>query len=322
MPAPNNMITTAQMNLALEQEVIEQYTGEFDRLMEILGIFEPEVMRGGQTLYQVKIDGELNNSKNEEAGTSSGTSYVEGDLVALSEYRQVKTPIEIVDIEPYRKMTTAAAINKSGYRNAVYRTDRKMLSHVRSQVVGKFFKFLENGTGKADATSTLQHALAKVDGTLGNALESNHDEAGALCHFVNRMDAADYLGTKEINNQNAFGLTYLANFLGVQNVFLTNRVAPGKVIVTPTENIRIYSLDFANLSDAGLVYTTDESGLIGVAHTPAYDRVGAETHVVNGSLMVPYVTDYIVTGTFGATEASHNIHSGEGLDPAQDIPTV
>ena len=303
MPAPNNMITTAQMNLALEQEVIEQYTGEYDRLAEILGIFAPEVMRGGQTLYQTKIVGSLNNSRDEEAGTSSGTAYVEGELVALSKYETKKTPIETVTIEPYREMTSAAAINKSGYRNAVYRTDRKMVSNVRSQVVGKFFKFLGNGTGDAGTVETLQAALATVDGTLGDTLETNQDEAGTLVHFVNRMDAADYLGMKEITTQTAFGLTYLANFLGVENVFLTNKVEKGSVIATPTENIHIYSLDFANLSDAGLVYTTDESGLIGIAHTPAYDRVGAETHVINGTLIIPEVTDYIVKGTFGVPVA-------------------
>lgn len=311
MPAPTNMITTAQMNLAIEQEVVAQYRGEYDRLAEILEIFEPEVMKGGQTIYQTKIKGSLNNSKDTTNGVSSGTAYVEGEEVALSKYETEKTPIATVPIEPYRKMTSAAAINKSGYRTAVYRTDRKMVANVRSQVVSKFFSFLGNGTGEADATKTLQAALAKVDGTLGDTLETNQDEAGTIVHFVNRMDASDYLGEKAITTQTAFGLTYLTNFLGVQNVFLTNKVAAGSVIATPIENVHIYSLDFANLSDAGLVYTTDESGLIGIAHTPAYSRVGTETHVLNGTLMVPEVKDYIVTGTFGTPADDEDEQGGD-----------
>lgn len=315
MPAPTNTITTTQMNVALEQEIIEQYTGEFDRLLEILGLFAPEVMRGGQTLYQTKITGSLNNSKDTTNGVSSGSAYVEGEEVALSKYEAEKIPVGTVTIEPYRKMTTAAAINKGGYRNAVYRTDRKMISNVRAQVISKFFTMLGNGTGAADEVTTLQECLAIVDGTLGDTLETNSDEAGALVHFVNRMDAAAYLGQQPITTQTAFGLTYLANFLGVQNVFLTNKVASGTVIATPTENIRIYGLDFANLSEAGLVYTTDESGLIGIAHTAAYDRVGAETHVINGTLMLPEVKDYIVTGTFAAPEQEEEDEGNKATNP-------
>lgn len=301
MPAPQNMISTEEMNLAIEQEVVAEYRGEFDRLMEILGIFGTETMQGGHTLYQTKIKGSLNNERDEDKGVSSGTSYVEGEEVGLSKYETEKKPVGIVEIEPYRKLTSGAAINKSGYEVAVYRTDRKMLSNVRSQALAKFFKFLSNGTGVAETTGTLQAALAKVDATLGNALEDNQDEAGTLVHFVNRMDAADYLGKAEITTQDTFGLTYLAEFLGVQNVFLTNKVKAGEVVVTPTENVKIYGLDFANLSSGGLVYTTDESGLIGIAHTPCYERVGTQTHVINGTNMIAEVTDYIVKGAIAPT---------------------
>lgn len=294
MPAPNNTITTAEMNLSLDREVIANFRGEYDRLAEILGIFHPEVMTAGQTIYQTKIKGSLNNSTDD--GMSSGTSYVEGEEVALSKYEIEKTPVDIVEIEPYRRVTTAAAINKTGYINACVRTDRKMVSNVRAQIITKFFNFLKNGTGTATA-KTLQAALAAVDATLGDTLETNGDETSDIVHFINRQDAAAYLGEAPITTQTAFGMTYLQDFLGVQRVFLTNKINAGEVWVTPVENIHIYGLDFANLASAGLPYTTEESGLIGVAHTPAYNRVSVETNVINGTLMVPEVKDYIVKGT-------------------------
>ena len=130
MAAPTNIITTSDVNLALDRELVCNFTGDNDRLMEIMGIFGVEPMTAGQTLYQLTVTGNLNNAKTDASdlsgasgavtlGSSSGTAYVEGDEVALSNYKVTKTPIERPDIVPYRKMTTAAAIQKSGYEVAV-----------------------------------------------------------------------------------------------------------------------------------------------------------------------------------------------------------
>lgn len=286
MAALSNTVTTTEMNAALDSEFISNFKGEYDRLAEILGIFTPETMQAGQVLNQIKITGALEDA----------ASYVEGDEVALSKYKAEKIPVDQVKVEPYRKLTTADAINKAGYEVAVLRTDAKMVSNVRAKIVDKFFAFLKNGTGTATA-KTLQAALAKVDATLGDTMETNGDEGSNLVHFVNRQDAADYLGDAAITTQTLFGMTYLQDFLGVQRVFLTNKVEEGNVLVTPVENIHIYGLDFANLASAGLPYMTDGNGLIGVVHNPAYNRVSVETNVINGTVMMPEIQDYIVKGT-------------------------
>lgn len=101
-----------------------------------------------------------------------------------------------------------------------------------------------------------------------------------VVHFINRDDAADYLGNATITDQNLFGLTYLENFLGLSGVFLTNQVAKGTMIATPADNIRIFGVDFGELATSGLTYTVSDSGLIGVTHTPAYDHVSVETNVL------------------------------------------
>lgn len=289
MAALTNTTTTADMNFALDTEFKQNYMHDADRLIELLGNFNVETMQAGQALQQVKITGTLNTA-----------AYTEGDEVGLSKYAVEKTPVGTVDIAPYRKLTTAAAIAKSGYEVACLRTDKKMASDVRANVINKFFTFLANGTGTATGTN-LQKTLANIEATIGNAMETNMDEMGDVVYFVNRADAYAYLGEANITTQNVFGLTYLKDFLGVQNVFLTNKVASKTVYATPADNIRIYGIDFGALANAGLEYATDESGLIGVAHTPAYDRVSVETNVINGMLLFPEIKDYIVKGTIATT---------------------
>ena len=294
MATPANTSTTTDINFALDTELINNFRNDYNKLAEILGIITPEVMTAGTTLNQLKITGTLNNAK--AADSSSGTAYVEGDLVALSKFTAKKVPIETIKVEPYRKTTTADAILRSGYEVAVLGTDRKMLSVIRNSVLGKFMTGLDAGTGAATG-KTLQATLAMADAELEDKLEDNSDSTERVIHFVNRKDAAEYIGNAAISTQNAFGMTYLESFLGITDVFLTSKVEKGKPIVTPVENIRAYGLDFANLASSGLSYESDSNGLIGVSHVPAYNYVSAETNIIVGARFVPEVLDYIVKGT-------------------------
>lgn len=310
MAVPANIIDAADVNFSLDQELIKNFTGDNDRLAEILGTFGVEAMPAGRTLYQLTVTGSLNNAKTDASelgesasgavtlGSSSGTAYVEGDEVALSNYTVTKTPIDRPDIVPYRKMTTAAAIQKSGYEVAVMQTDRKMAQQLRAQVISDFFTFIKAGTGTSTAATTLQGCLANVDASLGDALETNGDASDNIVHFVNRQDVAGYLGAHTITTETVFGMRYMQDFLGIQNVFVTNQVAAGTVWATPGDNVHIFALDFSELARGGLTYTQSADGTIGVAHGPAYDHVSVETNVLNGMLLFPEVKNYIVKGTF------------------------
>lgn len=237
-------------------------------------------------------------------GSSSGTAYIEGDEVALSKYTVSRVPIGDLSPIPYRKMTTAKAILQDGYEKAVLATDNKMVSQIRAQLITQFFTFLATGTGAPDAGLTidnLQKALAYGDAALENAMEANGDATdAAFVHFVSRDDAADYLATASITTQTLFGLTYIENFLGIERVFLTNKVTAGTVYVTPAENIHAYGIDFDELSKGGLVYETDANGLLGVAHKGAYDHASAETNAMVGLQLVPEALNYIVKSTISA----------------------
>lgn len=300
MAAPTNLITTSDMNVALDREFILNFEGDYDRLAEILGIFAPERMAAGTALYQLKVTGTLNN-ENDDNG-SSGSSYVEGDLVNLSKYTATKEPIGAITPKPYRKATSGANILKNGYEIAVMKTDQKMQSHIRADIIKEFFAFMAKGTGEAAGTG-LQEAAAMVDAKLGDTMETNGDEGGKVIHFINRTDAAKYIGNAPVTTQTMFGMTYLQNFLGMTDVFLTNKVASGTMYATPAENIHVFTVDFGELARADLTYQQSDSGLIGVAHSPAYDHVSTETNVLTGMLLFPEVKDYIIKGTINPAAA-------------------
>lgn len=300
MAAPTNLITTSDMNVALDREFILNFEGDYDRLAEILGIFAPERMAAGTALYQLKVTGTLNNDKDDNG--SSGSSYVEGDLVNLSKYTATKEPIGAITPKPYRKATSGANILKNGYEVAVMKTDQKMQSHIRADIIKEFFAFMAKGTGEAAGTG-LQEAAAMVDAKLGDTMETNGDEGGKVIHFINRTDAAKYIGNAPVTTQTMFGMTYLQNFLGMTDVFLTNKVASGTMYATPAENIHVFTVDFGELARADLTYQQSDSGLIGVAHSPAYDHVSTETNVLTGMLLFPEVKDYIVKGTINPAAA-------------------
>ena len=295
--------TTKQEDVvkALNVELVENFTGMYDRLAELIGLFGVETLAAGTAIVQKKITGSLLNTTT--ADGSSGTAYIEGDRVANSKYSVTENVIGKASIVPYRKQTTGDAILKAGFENAIIRTDRKAVQECRDDIMTAFFAFMANGTTTA-AGDGLQAALAYASAALGDALESAHEGGGDAVYFVNRQDAASYLANAAITTQETFGMDYLENFLGVRNVLLTNKVASGTVYATPVENIHVYGIDFAALGDAGLVYETDGNGLIGVAHEGAYDYVSAITNIARGALFVPEVTDFIVKATISEAETT------------------
>lgn len=285
MAVLDNTVLAANIAAAQDIEMIQNFKGDVDRLSEILGIFGAEVVAAGTTMYQYSVTGSLSTS-----------TVAEGDEVPLSEYNVIKTPVDSIAVKPYRKLTTAQAILKGGYENAIAKTDRKMLAQVRSGILADFFTFLGKGTGTASGAG-LQAAFAQGDAELRDTMETNGDEAEALVHFVNPFDIADYLGRANVTTQTVFGMQYLESFLGVENIFVTNRVTAGTMYVTPVDNIHLYGVDFGSLADAGLTYTVQDGSLIGVHHTPAYNRTSAETYVLTGALMLAEIKDYIVKVT-------------------------
>ena len=274
MAVLDNTIKAEDISKALDVEFIRNFDHEVNDLAKILGIHRPEVVPAGTALYLYKITGSL-----------SAESVEEGDEVPLSKYN----------------LTTAQAVLKGGFENSVLRTDNQMVKDIRAGVLDSYFKFLAKGTGTATGVG-LQATLAQMNAKLADTLEKNHDSADSLVWFVNPYDIADYLAKAEVTIQTVFGMQYLQTFLGVQNIFVTNKVDKGTVYVTPTDNIHIYGVDFASLAQAGLTYETQESSIIGVHHAPAYNRTSCETYALVGCDMYAEILDFVVKGTISPLE--------------------
>lgn len=285
MTVLDNTILAENISKAQDIEMISRFNGELDRLTEILGLMPPEIVAAGTAMYQYTVTGSL-----------STTTVAEGDEVPLSEYNVAQTPVGAITVKPYRKMTTAQAILKGGYENAIAKTDRKMVGQVRDGIVTDFFTFLATGTSTV-AGAGLQATLAQAAAKIQDETEKNNDFTGDIVYFVNPYDIADYLAKAAVTTQTVFGMTYVQSFLGVQNIMVTNKVTSGTIYATPVDNIHIYGIDFATLGDTGLAYTTQDGSLIGVAHVPNYTRTSAETYVLSGTMFLPEYKNYIVKGT-------------------------
>lgn len=294
-------------NTIVAKDVVESLNIEFNSNFEKqiydfigrLGLEEPQVMAAGTALYQLTVTGALNNAATDDS--SSGTAYVEGDEVALSHYAVTKTPIGELAFKPYRKRTTAAAIQKGGYEQSVLRTDREMLNDLRTQLLTGFFGFLFNGTGASTATGVgLQATLAQMDAKMNDLLETKGFAASRTVRFVNPYDIAKYIGTANVGLAELYGMQYLQNFLGATDIVVTNKVAQNEVWMTPVSNIRLFAADFGELSRGGLSYSVSDHGLIGVTHEVNYARVSTETHVLSALTMMNEYADLVVKGTITA----------------------
>ena len=291
MPAPENILTAEQTCTGLDIEFVRNFEGDFDRLVELLGLLEVSTVAAGTSMFQYVVTGSLN------ASTPG-----EGEATPLSLFKTSKSDLGDITPKRYEKGTTLEAILKSGFENAVLKTDKKFAQALRDVIIAQFFGFLANGTGSASGTG-LQAALAQSDAVLANALEDNHDSEPEFLHFVNRLDVADYLGDHQVTVENVFGLEYIKDFLGVKNVVRTSKVPRGTVYTTPVGNVHVYGLDFGSLDDAGLTYETDESGLIGVYHKADHKTGTATTFALMGAMFVPEAVNYIVKGTISGSAA-------------------
>lgn len=234
-------------------------------------------------------------------GSSSGKSYVEGDLITRTHYKVEKVPLGEVNFIPYAATVTAQAIQRGGIQNAVARVVREMYKQLRSDSVTDLFDKLSafDGTAVAPESGTwnLQQLLAHTDEALFNTLETYGESDTDIVHFVNRSDAYGYLADATITTQDLFGLTYLENFLGVNKVFLTNRIPSGTVVATPVANIKVYGIDFSTVASAGLTYQTDSYGLIGFAYDKDLDHAGIGIYPVRSMTVIPEKEQFVVKGS-------------------------
>ena len=284
--AENNTIMQADVARVRSVDFNLQFTGSLNKLIEALGITRKIAVQEGAALKQLKVTGTL------ESG-----NVAEGELIPLSHYETDEIPVGEAKLNKWRKGTTAEAIIKGGYDQAVGATTDKMVKDIQKTIRKGLFDYMANGTGKASG-ATLQPALANAWAKLAVLFE---DDAVETVYFLNPLDVADYLGTAQITMQTVFGMNYVENFLGLGTVFFNSSVPEGKFYATAKENIITYYINVASgdIADAfGL--TADETGYIGINEYADKDTARVIDLVMSGVTFFPERADGIIVGTIGA----------------------
>lgn len=283
MAAENNTILSSALARVRMVDFNFQFTGSLRKLVEALGVTRKIAVQEGAALKALKVTGTL------ESG-----AVAEGELIPLSAYRTEEVPVGEVKLKKWRKGTTAEAIIKGGYDQAVGATTDKMVKDIQKTIRSDFFTFLATGTGTANGTG-LQAALANGWGNLQVLWE---DDAVETVYFLNPLDVSEYLGTAQISMQTAFGMNYIEDFLGLGTVFLNSSVPAGQYYATAKDNIVLYFVNVgAGDIKSAFELTTDETGYIGINEYPDKDTARVMDLVMSGITFFPERLDGIVVGT-------------------------
>lgn len=286
--AETNVIKKAQITKVRELDFAQLFGENVQNLIKMLGITRKIPVTAGTVLKVLKVTGTLQNG-----------SVAEGEIIPLSQYQTTWTAVAEATLQKWRKATTAEAILKGGYDQAVNDTNKKMLLDIQKGIRTQFVNFLKTGTETATGTD-LQSALANAWGKMQVLFE---DDAVQAVYFVNPMDAADYLGKANITVQTAFGLNYVENFLGLGTLILTGAIEKGSFYATAAENIVCYYINVNEANGLGdaFSFTTDaETGLIGIHEDGNYSRMQEETVAVSGVTLFAERLDGVIVGEIDA----------------------
>ena len=280
--APTNTTVAADLEPAISVDFVTRITQNIDELREVLGISELLAMSAGTDIKIYKMS-----KKN------TPSQVGEGETIPLTEIERKLVKTISLDLNKYRKNTTAEAIQKVGRSMAVNQTDEKLISEIQKDIKKAFYTALATGTGTATGT-TLQVTLANLWAKLQNYYE---DMDVTPIYFMNPQDVADYLGTAQITMQTTFGFTYIENFLGLGTAIVTPQVTAKTVYATAKENL---NGAYAPVSgDVGQTFglTADSTGLIGMTHQMKSDNATIDTLIMSNVVFYPEFADGVFKGT-------------------------
>lgn len=283
MAAIENTIMKADVAQIRALDFNYQFTGNLNALIDALGVTRKIAVQEGAALKALKVVGEL------ESGT-----VAEGEIIPLSKYEVEEVALAEAVLGKWRKSTTAEAIIKGGYDQAVGATTDKMVRDIQKGIRRDLIAYMANGAAKATGAG-VQAALANGWAVMQGLWE---DDAIEAVYFMNPLDAATYLGSAQVSMQTAFGMNYLENFLGLGTVFFNSSVPKGTFYATAKENIVLYFVNVASGDIASAFnLVTDETGYVGIHEYADNDRACVNDLVLSGVTFFPERIDGIVVGT-------------------------
>lgn len=289
MAAENNLIKNSDLARVRQIDFVSQFGYNTKKLMELLGVMRLIPKQAGTMLKRHTVTGTLEDG-----------SVAEGDIIPLSKYKTVDTPLKEIELKKWRKATSAEAILDKGYDQAVDETNDKMLQDIQGKIrTGIIGSLTIDGQPTASGANT-QAALADAWGKLANIFEN---DAVETVYFLNPMDIASYLATAQITVQQAFGFSYVENFLGLGTVILNSGIAEGTFKATAKQNMVGYYVP-ANEADLAKAFdfVSDETGLIAVHEYADYDRLTADSTFLSGIEIFADNEAGVISGTISLGE--------------------
>lgn len=280
--APANTTVAADLEPAISVDFTSRISTNITELQTVLGVSDMMPMPSGTDIKIYKMT-----KKNTPAQVG------EGETIPLTEIERKLVRTITLDLNKYRKNTTAEAIQKVGRNMAVNQTDEKMITEIQKDIKKTFYDTLKTGTGTA-AGATLQATLANLWAKLENYYE---DMDVSPIFFINPQDVADYLGTAQITMQTAFGFTYIENFLGLGTAVISPQVTAKSPIATAKENL---NGAYAPISgDVGQTFalSSDQTGMIGMTHQMKSDNATVDTLIMSNVIFYPEYADGVFKGT-------------------------
>ena len=290
---------------AREVDFVTRFANNWQALMDIMGV----------TRDIEKTPGTVLKSKYASVTLQSG-AVGEGEEIPYSQATVATKDYAPINVEKYAKGVSIEAINEHGYDDAVGLTDDQFLYELQSNVLGRYYTFINTGTLTSGKT-TFQAALAEAQGRVRNKFKAMKKGITDIVGFCNILDAYDYLGAANITVQTAFGMNYIENFLGYSRLFLCSddEITSGTVIATPVENVINYHVnpDDSDFARAGLQYTTDGiTNLIGFHVQGNYGTAVSESYALMGMTLMAEYLDGIAVVTFKGSIDSITFTSGAG----------
>lgn len=293
--AETNLIKAAQMRKVREVDFVEQFGHNIlPKLMEALGVTRKIPMMEGTTMYVYHT-----------TGTLQSGAVPEGEIIPLSQYERTKEAVGEITLKKWRKAASAEAIKKSGYDEAVTRTDAKLLNDVQKGIRTDFFSFLTGLDGTVVGGDTLQKVLA---GTWGQLQVLFEDDAVSTVHFMSPLTISDYLGTATITVQTAFGMNYIEDFLGLGTVVMNSNIPVGQVYSTAKENLILYYLTMNGDVARAFDLTADQTGYIGIkSGYQNEERAQIESLIMSGIQFLVEYADGVVIGQIDSTPTLQSV---------------
>ena len=279
---------------AREIDFVSRFSQNWDALKALLGIMRPIRKAPGTQLvsYTAKV-------------TLEDGAVPAGAVIPYSKYTLKKVAHNDLTLEKYAKAVPIEDVNKYGAALAVQKSDDAFLHELQSNVMTRFFTFLNTGSLTSTET-TWQRALAMAKGNVINKFNSLRKTVSNVVGFANVLDFYSYLGDATITVQTQFGLSYVQNFMGYSTLFLLSApdIAQGTVIAVPVENIDMYYADpgDSEYAQLGLNYTVQgETNLIGFHANGNYSTAVGESFALMGIALWAEYLDGIAVVTVAGT---------------------